>query len=130
MKDKNLLDNNSGIKAGGTGNVGGNGNGNGLQGNIALVGFEVLDESEQDIAKRIVENYIRKMSLLGEYQEMKISLRQHKHGKTFKHEVNALAVFRQGRFESEATEWNLYIALSMVCDKILSELEHKIKKVM
>ena len=124
MKDKNLLDNSSGVKD----SVSGNTHVEGLKGKIALVGFEVLDESEQDIVKKIVESYIKKMSTLGNYQEMKISLRQHKHGKTFKHEVNALAIFGQGQFESEATEWNLYIALSTVCDRILSELEHKIKR--
>ena len=124
MKDKNLLDNSSGVKD----SISGNSHDDGLRGNIALVGFEVLDASEQDIVKRIVESYIKKMSTLGNYQEMKISLRQHKHGKTFKHEVNALAIFGQGKFESDVTEWNLYIALSMVCDKILAELEHKVNK--
>jgi len=124
MKDKNLLDNQSGVKD----IVSGNAHVEGLKGNVALVGFEVLDESEQDIAKKIVENYIKKMSILGGYREMKVSLRQHRHGKTFKHEVNALAVFEQGKFEATVTEWNLYIALSMVCDKILAEVEHKARK--
>ncbi|MBU2522848.1 MAG: hypothetical protein KKE23_00980 [Nanoarchaeota archaeon] len=126
MKDKNLLDNSSGVKDA----ISGNNHDGGLKGNVALVGFDVLDESEQEVVKKIVSNYIKKMSLLGDYHEMKISLRQHKHGKTFKHEVNAFAIFGQGKFESDVTEWNLYIALSMVCDKILAELEHKIQKSM
>jgi len=124
MKNKDLLKVKEGQKTGTVDNI------SELKGKVALVGFEVLDESEQEIVKKIVESYIKKLSAVGDYQEMKISLRQHKHGKTFKHEVNAFAIFRQGKFESDVTEWNLYIALSMVCDKILAELEHKMQKVL
>jgi len=124
MKDKNLLDKSSGVKD----SVSGNEHIEGLIGKVALVGFEVLDESEQDVVKKMVESYIKKMSTVGTYKEMKISLRQHKHGKTFKHEVNALAIFGQGEFQASVTEWNLYIALSMVCDKILAEVQHKAQK--
>ena len=97
-------------------------------GNIALVGFEVLDQSEQEIVRKMVENYIKKMNMNGDFKEMRLSLRQHRHGKTFKHEIDALAVFGQGRFDAESTEWNLYVALSQVCDKILNELDHQVKK--
>jgi len=117
MKDKNLLDKSNDANHDPV-----------LQGNVALVGFEVLDASEQDIAKRIVENYIRKMAIMGDYREMRLSLRQHKHGKTFKHEIDALVTFGEGRFDAEATEWNLYAALAQVCDKIMNELEHSVKK--
>lgn len=116
MKNKDLLNNHEGQS-----------NSN-LKGTIALVGFEVLDQSEQDVALKVVESYLKKLSTLGDLQEMKISLRQHQHGKTFKHELNALAIFKQGRFDSAVTEWNLYTALSSVCEKILSEVEHKIQK--
>ena len=124
MKDKNLLDKSSGVKD----PVSGNAHIEELKGKVALVGFEVLDESEQDVAKGIVENYIKKMNTFGDYKEMKVSLRQHKHGKTFKHEVNALAIFGQGKFEASVTDWNLYIAISMVCDKILAEVQHRAQK--
>ena len=121
MKDKNLLDGNEGVSVS-------HNNEGFLKGNIALVGFEVLDPSEQDIVKKMVENYVKKMNISGDFKEMRLSLRQHKHGKTFKHEIDALAIFSQGKFDAEATEWNLYIALSQVCDKILNELDHCVKK--
>jgi len=99
-----------------------------LMGKIDLVGFEVLDAEEIDIVKRIVANYIRKMSNLGDYKEMRLALRQHEHGKTFKHEIDAFAIFSEGKFNAEVTDWNLYAALSSVCEKIMSELEHLSKK--
>lgn len=115
MKDKDLL-NNDPVDA------------VGLKGNVALIGFEVLEESEQEIVKKIVENYIRKMSNIGNYKEMRLNLQQHKHGKTFKHEINAHAIFEEGRFNAAVTEWNIYSALSNVCDKIISELNHKVNR--
>jgi len=121
MKDKNLLDDNEG-KTVAMNNEGF------LRGNVALVGFEVLDPSERDIVQKMVENYVKKMNINGNFKEIRLSLRQHKHGKTFKHEIDALAIFSQGRFEAESTEWNLYIALSQVCDRILSEIDHNVKK--
>ena len=121
MKDKNMLDKNEGMS------VENNNNGF-LRGNVALVGFEILDPSEQDIVKRMVENYVKKMNMNGDFKEMRLSLRQHRHGKTFKHEINALAIFGQGKFEASVTDWNPYIALSMVCDKILAEVQHKAQK--
>jgi len=99
-----------------------------LKGDIALVGFEILEPSELIVVKKIVGNYIRKLSNMAEYQQMRISLRQHQHGKTFKHEVDAHAIFTQGKFEASVTEWNLYAALSSVCEKILQEVEHAMRK--
>ncbi len=111
-------------------------NGTKLGGNIALVGFEILDPSELIVVKKIVGNYVRKMGNNGEYQEMRITLQQHPHGKSFKHELTALAIFKEGRFNSNAMEWNIYNALAQVCDKILEKLkqtrrkedDHKLKR--
>ena len=93
-------------------------NGVKLKGELALVGFETLEPSELEGVRKIVVNHVRKLGNIADFKEMKISLKQHKHGKTFKHEINALAIFSEGRFESAVTEWNLYSALSSVCEKI------------
>jgi len=100
------------------------GNGKVMKGNIALVGFEILEPSEMEVVKKIVGNYIIKLGSLAGYKEMKMSLQQHKHGKTFKHEISAMAIFDEGKFNAEATDWNLYTALSNVCEKMLAEVEH------
>lgn len=99
-----------------------------LGGNIALVGFEILDPLELIIIKKMVGNYVRKMGNHGDYQDMRLTLQQHKHGKSFKHEITGLAIFKEGRFNSNVTEWNLYDALSQVCNKILEELKQKVRK--
>jgi len=99
-----------------------------LGGNIALVGFEKLDPAELTIIKKIVGNAIKKMSESGDYKEMKLSLQQHQHGKGFKHEIDGLAIFSEGRFASNVVEWNLFTAVSEVCEKITKELLHVTKK--
>jgi len=99
-----------------------------LGGNIALVGFEKLDPADLIIIKKIVGNAIKKMSESGDYKEMKLSLQQHQHGKGFKHEVDGIAIFSEGRFASNVVEWNLFTAVSEVCEKITHELVHKQKK--
>lgn len=99
-----------------------------LGGNIALVGFNKLDPSELIIIKKIVGNYVRKMNVNGEYQEMRLILHQHPHGKSFKHEIKGLAIFKEGRFNSDAMEWNLYNALSQVCEKILETVKQTRRK--
>jgi len=104
------------------------GNGKIMKGNIALVGFEILEPSEMEVVKKIVGNYVVKMGSIAGYKEMRMSLQQHKHGKTFKHEISAFAIFNEGKFNAESTDWNLYTALSDVCEKMLAEVEHMIKK--
>ena len=99
-----------------------------LGGNIALVGFEILDPTEIVIVKKIVGNYVRKMSNNGAYQEMRLTLQQHKHGKTFKHEITGFAIFNEGKFNSNVTDWNLFTAISQVCDKMLEELKQSVRK--
>lgn len=99
-----------------------------LGGNISLVGFEKLDSAELIIVKKIVGTYIKKMSEIADYKEMRLTLKQHSHGKTFKHEVEGSALFTEGRFATNVTEWNLFTAVSMVCEKIFNEVSHIKKK--
>lgn len=99
-----------------------------LEGNLALVGFEILEPSELSIIRKIVSNYVRKMCDNGNYKEMRLTLQQKKHGKSFKHEINGLALFKEGRFHSSKMDWNLYTTVSDVCEAILQELLHARKK--
>lgn len=99
-----------------------------LGGNISLVGFEKLDNAEMVIIRKIVGTYIKKMSEAGDYKEMRLTLKQHPHGKSFKHEVEGSATFSEGRFASNVTEWNLFTAVSEVCTKIFNEVSHAKKK--
>ncbi len=96
-----------------------------LCGNIALVGFEILDETELNSIKKIVGGYIKKLCEHGQYKEMKLTLHQHPHGKSFKHEVQGIAFINNKRFAADTTERNLFSAVSQVCDKILTEVTRK-----
>lgn len=99
-----------------------------LDGNISLVGFEQLDSTEQDSVTKIVTNSIKRMSETGNYKEMRLTLQTHERGKRFKHEVNGVAFFNEGRFAATVEDWSPYKAVSAVCDKILEELIHARKK--
>ena len=99
-----------------------------LGGSIALVGFDKLEPVEITIVKKITGTYVKKMQENGSYQDLKLVLQQHKHGKSFKHEITAQAQFVEGRFGATVTDWNLFKALSETLEKIISEINHKRKK--
>jgi len=106
-----------------------------LGGNISLVGFGILDQSEIEVVKKIVGNYVKMMNNEGSYKEMKLKLKRHQKGNQWLHEVMGEAIFREGKFAATVGDkgthtnaWNPYSAISEVCEKILAELRHKIKK--
>jgi len=99
-----------------------------LSGNVALVGFEVLEPTELESVKKIVTTYIKKLSETGSFEELKLTLQQRPHGKSFKHDINGLAFVGKDRFSASSTEYNLYNAVSTVCEKLYSGALHKIKK--
>lgn len=99
-----------------------------LGGKISLVGFKALEPAELVIIKKIVGNYVKKMNENAGYESLKLNLQQHAKGKTFLHEINAQAIFKEGKFGSRVTDWNLYKALSNVLEKVLKEVIHKRKK--
>ena len=72
--------------------------------------------------------YIKKLSENSSFNELRLKLRQHAHGKSFKHEIEGFALVGKNRFTASVTEWNLYKAVSEVCEKICAESSHAIKK--
>jgi len=99
-----------------------------FEGNVALVGFEILEPTEIESVQKVVLTYIKKLSESGQFNELKLSLQQHPHGKSFKHEISGSALIGTDRFTANVTEWNLYKAVSEVCEKLYSGAVHKIKK--
>ena len=99
-----------------------------LEGNIALVGFEILEPTDLESIKKIVITSIKKLSETGSLNEMKLTLQQHLHGKSFKHEIIGLVFMDNKRFSAEVTGRNLLTAVSEVCEKLFSEAKHKLKK--
>jgi ribosome-associated translation inhibitor RaiA len=104
-----------------------------LGGNITLVGFK-LEPMVLIVVKKIVGNYAKKLGDKGGYKELKVSLRQHEHGKAMLHEIETELITsknKQGGSEiilnSSAEDYNLFNALSSVMEKLLSEIE-KVKQ--
>ena len=99
-----------------------------FEGNVALVGFEILEPTEIESVQKVVLTYIKKLSESGQFNELRLSLQQHAHGKSFKHEISGTALIGKDRFSANITEWNLYKAVSEVCEKLYSGAVHKLKK--
>jgi len=99
-----------------------------LSGNVALVGFEILEPAEIESIRKIVLTYLKKLSETGQLSDMRLTLNQRAHGKSFKHEIKGLVFMNNRRFSADVTEWNVYTAVSAVCEKMFSEASHSLKK--
>jgi len=95
-----------------------------LGGNILLVGFS-LEPVEMIVVKKIVGNYAKKISEKINYEDLKINLKKTQKAKTFLHEIEASAKTSKGILAANATNNNLYTALSEALEKIYNEAEHK-----
>ena len=94
---------------------------------ISLVGFDILDSSEQDKVKEIITKNLKKISVRSNYSKLRIELKQHKHAKEYVHEIKSVLFVGDKRIGSETSDKNLYRALQTLFDKTLSEIEHKTK---
>lgn len=102
-----------------------------IGGSIALVGFGILQPVELIVVKKIVGNYVRKITEVANYKELRLRLKQHQHAKSFLHEIEAEAVITKGQdsgknlvLAAKSTQHNLYTALSEALEKIYAEALH------
>lgn len=107
-----------------------------LGGNISLINFGVLEPSELIIVKKIVGNYVKKISEKTNYKGIKLRLKQSEHGNSFMHRIDAEALIIASHTRDRGKEIllsasshgrNLFSALSEVFEKIISEADHKIR---
>ncbi len=97
--------------------------------NIQLIGFEKLEKAEITVVKKILQKYLSKLENEVAYNLLKIKLRQHQKGKMFSHELRADLIVRPGRVISASLQYkNLYNGLNLIMKKLLSGVEHRIKK--
>lgn len=105
-----------------------------LGGNISLINFGSLEQSELIIVKKLVGTYVKKISEKTSYKSLKLRLKQVEHGKSFLHKIDAEAMVTAAQTEdkgkniilSASTEnRNLFSALAEVLEKISSEADHK-----
>ena len=95
---------------------------------ISLRGFDNLDSLELKKLEEIVSKSLKKITFQEDYDQIIIELKQHKHNNEFVHEIKATLFLKKQRFSSKNSDKNLYKALKIALDKLLSELEHKLKK--
>jgi ribosome-associated translation inhibitor RaiA len=95
---------------------------------IALRGFDNLDSLELNKVGEIVSKSLRKITQREDYENLTIELKQHKHVKEFIHEIKATLFIKNKRISSKNSDKNLYKAIKIVLDKLLSEIEHKFRK--
>lgn len=95
-----------------------------LGGKIMLVGFS-LEPTEMIVAKKIIGNYVKKISEKTDYEEIKITLKKTQKAQSFLHEININVRTGKGILSSDTVNNNLYTALSEALDKVYSQAEHK-----
>lgn len=95
-----------------------------LGGNIILSGFS-LEPVEMIVVKKIIGNYVKKISERTDYQDIKITLKKTQKAKLFLHEVSVSAKTSKGIIAADTTDNNLYTALSEALNKVYNQTEHK-----
>jgi hypothetical protein len=99
--------------------------------NVQLIGFEQLERSELDVVNKILQKYLPRIENQVAYELLKLRLKQHQKGKSFSHEIKADLLIRPGSIVTSSLEYkNLYNGLNLIMRKLLTGVEHKIKKKM
>ena len=95
-----------------------------LGGDIILVGFS-LEPTEMIVAKKIIGNYVRKISEKTDYQDIKITLKKTQKAQSFLHEIEVNVKTNKGILAADTVNNNLYTALSEALEKTYNQAEHK-----
>ena len=97
--------------------------------NVSLVGFDGLDKAELEEVRKIMATEIRKIEERTSYDQLKIRLKTHVHGKSFRHELDAELFLNKGKcLDAVANDKNLYKAITTITSKLISEVEHLERK--
>lgn len=96
--------------------------------NISLVGFDKLSEQELATIKQIMPGYISKLENKMDYLELRIRLKMHQHEKSFMHELDADLFIPGRQLSAKTSHKNLYKALALTMSKLISGIDHHLKK--
>ena len=96
-----------------------------LGGNIKLSGFNELEPAMLVVVKKMVGNYVKKMTDHStEFKELNLHLKEvHKTEKNSKYEIHA-RLDADKLYAAEVIDFNLFFAI----DKVLSKIMHEIKR--
>ena len=95
-----------------------------LGGNIQLAGFRDIDGASMVILKKIIGNYVRKMSdITKKFESLHVTMKPvHETEKSEKYEIHAKLIDDGKIFVSEVVERNLFIAVDNALKKVVNEL--------
>ena len=97
--------------------------------NIQLLGFGVLEPSEMEIVRGLLQGYIKKLENKTDYELLRLKLKMHQRSKLFMHELEAELFIHPGMsFGTEVSHKNLYKGIGLLMKKMLSEIEHYKKR--
>ena len=95
-----------------------------LGGNIQLAGFRDIDGASMVILKKIIGNYVRKMSEVAKkFESLNVTMKPvHETEKSEKYEIHAKLLDNGKPIVSEVVERNLFVAVDNALKKIINEL--------
>ena len=96
-----------------------------LGGSIELSGFRSIDSSSMIVIKKIIGNYVKRITeLTKKLEKLHITLKPiHEREKSEKYEVHAKIIDGGKVYASEITDRNLFVAIDGVLKKIINELD-------
>ncbi|NOZ81021.1 MAG: hypothetical protein GXP63_05085 [DPANN group archaeon] len=94
-----------------------------LGGSIKLTGFSEIDSADMIVVKKIVGNYVKKMSEMTAFQELQLTLKKvhAKEGDPI-FEIHGKVLGKKKVYTSEIDDRNLYVGLDLVLKKLSSEM--------
>ncbi|MBI2110523.1 hypothetical protein HYT51_01965 [Candidatus Woesearchaeota archaeon] len=82
-----------------------------LGGNIALINFDALEPSKLIVVKKIVGNYAKKIAEKKTFDKLQLTLKGN-------YTIATIFIANEDRIETEATNKNLFFALTEALNKI------------
>lgn len=97
-----------------------------LGGNINLVGFKDLHHTELIVVKKLVGNYMRKLSTTTPVNELTLTVKpiHHTDEDSSKYELKANLNVNGKHYFSDLTDFNLYVGIDSIMKKLESQLVH------
>ena len=96
-----------------------------LGGNITLQGFSDIEAGKMVVVKKIVGNYVKRISdILDDFQELKVSLKNVHGDQSGNYEVKAQLSIGGSPYNSQVNDRNLFFAM----DKVLKNIEQQLSK--
>jgi ribosome-associated translation inhibitor RaiA len=93
-----------------------------LGGNISLVGFKDVEPAEMVVVKKVVGNYSKRISeMSSSFKKITVSMKKIHGPESHKYEM-ACKLDADKVYNSEVTEFNLFVALDSALKKIVSSL--------